>query len=91
MGNRAALEPWRKRITWDAILHSVADIAQLPFKPACVNMKPSRFGFDNVHPSRSQQRNVCFDSWVFPHFGVHRWAHNDRSPGCNKNVRKKIS
>ena len=42
---RPALEPFRDRITWDAILHSVADIAQLPFEPTAVNMKPSRFGF----------------------------------------------
>jgi L-alanine-DL-glutamate epimerase-like enolase superfamily enzyme len=33
------------RITWDANIHSVADIAALPFKPRCVNIKPSRFGF----------------------------------------------
>lgn len=40
----AALAPFRDRIAWDAILHSVADISGLPFKPRCVNMKPSRFG-----------------------------------------------
>lgn len=41
----AVLEPFRDRITWDAILHSVADLEQLPFAPRCVNVKPSRFGF----------------------------------------------
>lgn len=40
-----ALSDHRDRITWDANIHSVADIATLPFKPLCVNIKPSRFGF----------------------------------------------
>lgn len=39
------LRPFRDRITWDAVLHSVADLVQLPFTPRCVNVKPSRFGF----------------------------------------------
>ncbi len=38
------LEPHRHRITWDAIIHSVADIEALPFPPKIVNIKPSRFG-----------------------------------------------
>jgi hypothetical protein len=41
---RAALEPHRDRITWDAIIHSVADIEALPFPPRGMNIKPSRFG-----------------------------------------------
>ena len=41
----SVLAPHRDRITWDANIHSVADIASLPFKPKCVNIKPSRFGF----------------------------------------------
>jgi L-alanine-DL-glutamate epimerase-like enolase superfamily enzyme len=40
----AVLEPHRDRITWDAIIHSVADIEALPFPPRMLNMKPSRFG-----------------------------------------------
>ena len=40
-----ALGDHLERITWDANIHSVADIAALPFKPRCVNIKPSRFGF----------------------------------------------
>lgn len=40
----AALEPHRDRITWDAVLHSVADIEALPFPPRTINVKPSRFG-----------------------------------------------
>jgi hypothetical protein len=38
------LEPHRQRITWDAPIHSVADITGLPFPPRMVNIKPSRFG-----------------------------------------------
>jgi L-alanine-DL-glutamate epimerase-like enolase superfamily enzyme len=38
------LEPYRDRITWDANIHSVADIERLPFAPRMVNIKPSRLG-----------------------------------------------
>jgi hypothetical protein len=38
------LEPHRDRITWDAPIHSVADIEGRPFPPRMVNIKPSRFG-----------------------------------------------
>jgi hypothetical protein len=38
------LRPHRDRITWDAIVHSVADIEALPFPPRMVNVKPSRLG-----------------------------------------------
>ena len=37
------LEPHRDRITWDAPIHSVADIERLA-PERCVNVKPSRFG-----------------------------------------------
>ncbi|MBW3592424.1 MAG: hypothetical protein KY396_01890 [Actinobacteria bacterium] len=37
------LEPHRERITWDAPVHSVADIERLA-PERCVNIKPSRFG-----------------------------------------------
>jgi hypothetical protein len=40
----AVLEPHRDRITWDANIHSVADIESLPFPPRMVNIKPSRLG-----------------------------------------------
>ena len=40
----AVLAPHRDRITWDAPLHSVADLLALPFTPRMVNVKPSRFG-----------------------------------------------
>jgi L-alanine-DL-glutamate epimerase-like enolase superfamily enzyme len=40
----AVLEPHRDRVTWDAPIHSIADIEALPFPPKMVNIKPSRFG-----------------------------------------------
>ena len=38
------LEPHRDRITWDAPIHSVADVEALAFPPRTINIKPSRFG-----------------------------------------------
>jgi L-alanine-DL-glutamate epimerase-like enolase superfamily enzyme len=38
------LRPHRDRITWDANIHSIADIEGLPFAPRMVNLKPSRLG-----------------------------------------------
>ncbi|MFN2433386.1 MAG: hypothetical protein ABR599_11345 [Gemmatimonadota bacterium] len=38
------LEPHRQRLTWDYPIHSVEDVEALPFPPACLNSKPSRFG-----------------------------------------------
>jgi len=38
------LRPHRDRITWDAPIHSLADVEALPFPPRCLNVKPSRFG-----------------------------------------------
>lgn len=38
------LRDHRDRITWDAPIHSIADIEALPFPPKTVNVKPSRFG-----------------------------------------------
>jgi L-alanine-DL-glutamate epimerase-like enolase superfamily enzyme len=40
----AALRGQEDRITWDAPIHSIADIEALPFQPKMVNIKPSRFG-----------------------------------------------
>jgi hypothetical protein len=39
------LAPHRDRITWDAPIHSVADVEALPFPPRTLNSKPSRFGY----------------------------------------------
>ena len=38
------LAPYHDRITWDAPIHSIADIEALPFAPRMVNIKPSRIG-----------------------------------------------
>jgi L-alanine-DL-glutamate epimerase-like enolase superfamily enzyme len=40
----AALEAHRDRFSWDAPIHSVADIEALPYPPRMVNIKPSRLG-----------------------------------------------
>jgi L-alanine-DL-glutamate epimerase-like enolase superfamily enzyme len=41
---RPILEPVRDRLTWDAPIHSIADIEALPWPPKMVNIKPSRVG-----------------------------------------------
>ena len=38
------LEPQAERITWDAVIHSVADLDALRWPPRALNVKPSRFG-----------------------------------------------
>ena len=38
------LDPVAARITWDAPIHSVADVLDRPWPPKMVNIKPSRFG-----------------------------------------------
>ena len=40
----AVLEPHMGRITWDAPLHSIADIEALATRPRAINIKPVRFG-----------------------------------------------
>jgi len=40
----AVLAAVHDRITWDAPIHSIADIEALPFPPRMVNLKPSRIG-----------------------------------------------
>jgi hypothetical protein len=40
----AVLADHHDRITWDAPIHSIADIEALPFPPKMVNLKPSRIG-----------------------------------------------
>jgi hypothetical protein len=40
----AVLDPVAHRVTWDAPIHSVADIEALRWPPRTVNVKPSRFG-----------------------------------------------
>lgn len=41
---RPVIEAVWDRVTWDAPLHRVADIASLEVQPRAVNVKPSRFG-----------------------------------------------
>src|SRR5215210_2306091 len=38
------LDPVGDRVTWDAPIHSVADVLAMPWEPRMVNIKPSRFG-----------------------------------------------
>ena len=38
------LAPYRERFSWDAPIHSIADIEALPYPPRMVNIKPSRLG-----------------------------------------------
>jgi L-alanine-DL-glutamate epimerase-like enolase superfamily enzyme len=38
------LVPHRERFSWDAPIHSIADIEALPYPPRMVNIKPSRLG-----------------------------------------------
>jgi L-alanine-DL-glutamate epimerase-like enolase superfamily enzyme len=41
---RPILDAVADRVTWDAVIHSVADIKAQPWPPKMVNIKPSRFG-----------------------------------------------
>ncbi len=41
---RAVLAPYLDRVTWDAPIHSWADVEALGHAPRCLNSKPSRFG-----------------------------------------------
>jgi len=41
---RAILDPVAERVSWDAPLHDVADVADFPWSPRWLNCKPSRFG-----------------------------------------------
>ncbi len=40
----AVLADHRERFSWDAPIHSIADIQELPYPPRMVNIKPSRLG-----------------------------------------------
>lgn len=41
---KAILDPYANKITWDAPLHIVEDVLNMPYKPKFINVKPSRFG-----------------------------------------------
>ena len=70
----AVLEPHRDRITWDAIIHSVDDIKDLPFPPRTINIKPSRFG--SVR-RLTETLDYCAEQGIRP---FHPDAPNDVAP-----------
>ena len=41
---KPVLDPVADRVTWDAPIHSIADIESRPWRPRMINIKPSRFG-----------------------------------------------
>src|SRR3954470_5931243 len=43
-GTEEILQPHLDRVTWDAPIHSVADVESLTYRPRTLNSKPSRFG-----------------------------------------------
>jgi hypothetical protein len=68
------LEPHRHRITWDANIHSVADIEGLPFAPRMVNVKPSRLG-----PLRELMR--AYDFCTERNIGMYSGGQFEIGPG----------
>jgi L-alanine-DL-glutamate epimerase-like enolase superfamily enzyme len=71
---RPILEPYRHRITWDANIHSVADIEGLPFAPKMVNIKPSRLG-----PLRELMR--AYDFCTERNIGMYSGGQFEIGPG----------
>jgi hypothetical protein len=41
---RPILEPHAERVTWDAPIHTIADVEERPWRPRTINIKPSRVG-----------------------------------------------
>jgi hypothetical protein len=41
---RPILEPHSRRVTWDAPIHTIADVEERPWRPSTINIKPSRVG-----------------------------------------------
>ena len=68
------LEPHRARITWDAPIHSVADIVGLPWRPRMLNFKPSRFGSVKA---LFEAYEYCFDNRV----GIYGGGQFELGPG----------
>jgi len=68
------LEPHRDRITWDAPIHSVADIDALPFRPRMVNVKPSRLG--GLRPLLH-----CYDTCAERGIGMYGGGQFELGPG----------
>ena len=69
---RPILEPHAARITWDAPIHSVADIESRPWPLRTINIKPSRFGavkrlfdaYDYCASTRSAPTAAASGSWA---------------------------
>ena len=57
----AVLEAHRDRFSWDAPIHSIADIEALPYPPRMVNIKPSRLG--GVR-SLLDAYDYCAERWI---------------------------
>ena len=68
------LKPHRARITWDAPIHSVADIHGLPFAPRVLNFKPSRFGSIR---SLLEAYEYCFEERI----GIYGGGQFELGPG----------
>jgi hypothetical protein len=68
------LAPHRHRLTWDANIHSVADIEGLPFAPRMVNVKPSRLG-----PLRELMR--AYDHCTERNIGMYSGGQFEIGPG----------
>ena len=62
----AVLAPHRERITWDAPIHSIADIEALPFPPRTINVKPSRFG---TLRALTDAYDYCSEQGIAPYGG----------------------
>ena len=66
---RVALAGHESRISWDAPIHSAADLDRLPFPPRALNIKPSRFGsvralFDCLDTCRDREI-ACYGGGQF--------------------------
>lgn len=70
----AVLAGEHDRITWDAPIHSIADIEALPFVPRMVNIKPSRIG---------KLRNLCatYDYCAERGIGAYGGGQTELGPG----------
>jgi L-alanine-DL-glutamate epimerase-like enolase superfamily enzyme len=71
---RAVLAGHEDRITWDAPIHSIADIEALPFPPRMVNVKPSRFG-------SLEQLCDCYDYLAERGIGAYGGGQFELGPG----------
>jgi L-alanine-DL-glutamate epimerase-like enolase superfamily enzyme len=68
------LEPHRERITWDAPLHGLGDLAALPFPCRMINSKPSRFG-------RLEELLAVYDHCAAAGIGIYGGGQGELGPG----------